>query len=487
MEQEIEKSQVEDRKNIGRFKLGEIGYSGLNLFEGLTHDELKRELNFPQNVRVYKEMSYHSTINASLSLFANIISKATWKFEPPADATEEEKRQCEIIEEMMGDMEHSWSDFIRDVLSMNQYGFCVNEKVYRRRYRENGSVFDDGLIGWKKLPCRAQESIVRFIYDESGNDIMGVKQYILGIPSADSKLALKGPEVIIPRNKFLHFKAGNHRGDPYGVSMLRDAYLAWRYITYLEELEATGVAKDLVGLPILYLPPQYLAPDAPPEIVAIRQYYENVMRNIQTNQQSAMILPLAYDADSKQPLFKMDLLSVDGKKSYDIDKIKQYYKNMIMIAMSSDILTMGQTETGSFALGSIKNSISGAVAYGMLANIADVIDRDLIRQTYELNGWNPARRGKLDYDNLAEADLESISKYWQRMASVGLVERDREVLDAIRVAGGVDALGASVPVQTDLLTGNTSKSGEGMKTAGEGTAKTVTGNDASSNNLDNAA
>lgn len=237
----------------------------------------------------------------------------------------------------------------------------------------------------------------------------------------------------------------------------------------------------------LYLPPQYLAPDAPPEIVAIRQYYENVMRNIQTNQQSAMILPLAYDADSKQPLFKMDLLSVDGKKSYDIDKIKQYYKNMIMIAMSSDILTMGQTETGSFALGSIKNSISGAVAYGMLASITDVLDRDLIRQTYELNGWNPARRGKLDYDNLAEADLESISKYWQRMASVGLVERDREVLDAIRVAGGVDALGASVPVQTDLLTGNTSKSGEGMKTAGEGTAKTVSGNDASSNNLDNAA
>lgn len=486
METEIEKSQLDDNRNMPRFKLGEMGYNGLNIFDGVTHDELKRELNFPQNIRVYKEMSYHSTINASLSLFTNIVSKATWKFEPPVDATEEEKRQCKIIEEMMGDMEHSWNDFIKDIMSMNQYGFSINEKVYRRRLRSNGSVFNDGLIGWKKLPIRAQESIIRFTYDDSGNNITGVVQNVMGAYPTGN-ISLKGPEVYIPRDKILHFRAGNHRGDPYGASMLRDAYLAWRYITYLEELEATGVAKDLVGLPILYLPPQYLAPDAPPEIVAIRQYYENVMRNIQTNQQSAMILPLAYDADSKQPLFKMDLLSVDGKKSYDIDKIKQYYKNMIMIAMSSDILTMGQTETGSFALGSIKNSISGAVAYGMLASITDVLDRDLIRQTYELNGWDPSRRGKLDYDNLAEADLESISKYWQRMASVGLVERDREVLDAIRVAGGVDALGASIPVQTDLLTGNTSKSGEGMKTAGEGTAKTVSGNDASSNNLDNAA
>ena len=111
-----------------RFKLGESGFIGLNIFSGVSNDELKRELNFPNNIKIYKEMSYHSAVNSSLTLFDNIISKATWTFKPPANATEEEKRQCEIVNTMMQDMEHSWAEFIRDILSMNIYGFSVHEK-----------------------------------------------------------------------------------------------------------------------------------------------------------------------------------------------------------------------------------------------------------------------------------------------------------------------------------------------------------------------
>ena len=55
-----------------RFKLGESGYMGLNIFSGVSNDELKRELNFPNNIKIFKEMSYHSAINASLSLFESI-------------------------------------------------------------------------------------------------------------------------------------------------------------------------------------------------------------------------------------------------------------------------------------------------------------------------------------------------------------------------------------------------------------------------------
>jgi hypothetical protein len=67
----------------------------------------------------------------------------------------------------------------------------------------------------------------------------------------------------------LHFKFGKHRGDPFGKSPLRDAYTAWRYLSVIEEIEANGVAKDLTGLPILYLPPQYLSEDASPAQKAI--------------------------------------------------------------------------------------------------------------------------------------------------------------------------------------------------------------------------
>jgi hypothetical protein len=472
-----------------RFKLAETGFLGLRLFNGITQDELQRELAFPYNLKTYKEMLQHSTINSSQQLFVTILSKADWIFQPPENATAEELRQVEIVNQMMQDMEHSWTEFLQDILSMNWAGFSVCEKVYRRRYQTNGSKHNDGLIGWKKLPIRSQESIEKFIFSDDGNEVVGVKQNLTRVADTYNRFSKRlENEVVLPKSKILHFRAGLHRGDPYGKSPLRDAYLAWKYLILLEELETTGVSKDLVGLPVLYIPPAYLAADADAETLKIRAYYENAMRNLQMNEQSAMVLPNMYDPDTKQPLFKLDLLSVDGKKAYDIGKIKEWYKNMIMISMSTDILTMGQTQVGSFALGSIKNSLAGSVALAMARNIADVLNRDLIRQTYELNGWNVERMGKIDFDNLIEADIEGLSKFWQRVTSVGLVEKDREVLNAVRKAGGVDALSSDLPPQKDLMEPvGGSKAGEGFKTAGEGTANSVSGSDTSGNNLDNAA
>ena len=61
-----------------RFRLGEVGALALRVFNGVTQDELRRELNWPNSITTYKQMSDHSAINAPLTLFSNIIAKATW-------------------------------------------------------------------------------------------------------------------------------------------------------------------------------------------------------------------------------------------------------------------------------------------------------------------------------------------------------------------------------------------------------------------------
>ena len=470
-----------------RFRMGELGSLGIRHFGGVTQDELKAELNWPRSINTFRDMSYHSAVNAPLTLFENIISKATWVYKPPADATEEEKNQAKIINQMMQDMEQPWSEFIRDVLSSNVFGFSVHEKVFRKRYKANGSLYDDGIIGWRKLPIRVQESISKFIFSEDGNEIIGVQQNLSAINDIYNRFSSRGNLINIPRSKFLLFRTGKHRGDPFGKSPLRDAYLAWRFLTALEELEATGVAKDLNGLPVLMLPAQYLAADAPPEVQAIRLYYENVMRNLQMNEQSAVILPQVIDEGSKQPMFKLDLLSVDGKKNFDISKIKEYYKNLIFTSLFSDVLTLGQSSTGSFALGSIKNSLSGAYAERLISNIAEVIQNDLIRQTYELNSWPTERMGKLDFDNLDNTDVESLSKYLQRVASVGLLEKDRAVLNAVRQGIGIDPLPEDLEPQLDLITPETSRASDGLATPFEGTRTSDGGQNDNDGNLDNAA
>ena len=209
------------------------------------------------------------------------------------------------------------------------------------------------------------------------------------------------------------------------------------------------------------------------------------MRNLQMNEQSAMILPNAFDEVSKQQLFKLELLSMDGKKQFDISKVKEYYKNSIVTSLVSDVLLQGQSQVGSFALGSLKNSMSGAPAEMMIRSIRDILNEDLVKQTYILNNWPLDRMGKLDYDNLDDTDLESVSKAFQRYSSTGLLELDREVLNSVRNSLGIDELPVDLEPQTDILTGNTSKSGEGMKTAGEGTSLSPSGTDTSSNNVEN--
>ena len=469
-----------------RFRMGELGSLGIRHFGGVTQDELKAELNWPRSINTFRDMSYHSAVNAPLTLFENIISKATWTYKPPADATEEEKEQAKIINQMMHDMEQPWSEFIRDVLSSNVFGFSVHEKVFRKRYKANGSLYDDGIIGWKRLPIRVQESISKFIFSEDGNEIIGVQQNLSAINDIYNRFSKRSNLINIPRSKFLLFRTGKHRGDPFGKSPLRDAYLAWRFLTALEELEATGVAKDLNGLPVLMLPAQYLAADAPPEVQAIRLYYEGVMRNLQMNEQSAVILPQVIDPESKQPMFKLDLLSVDGKKNFDISKIKEYYKTLIFVSLFADILIQGTTSTGSFALGTIKNSLSGAYAERLISSIAEVLQNDLIKMTYQLNGWDESRMGKFDFDGIEPADLDTFSSAIMRMGASGYVPKTLEVINAVLSNLGIDALPEDTVLE-DILPESKSRSGDGAAAGtGNGTSSSVASQDNSIANMSNA-
>jgi hypothetical protein len=468
-----------------RFKLSEAGSRGTNLWYGVSQDELKSELNYPQSRITFKQMSYHGAVNAPLRLYENIIGRTDWVVRPPENATEEEKQQTLRIREMMQDMDHTWNDFIIEVLSMNRYGFSLHEKVYRKRFSANGSKYNDGLIGWKRLPIRNQFTIDKFVYDDSGNNLRGAVQNLSGVQIPTGKIMSSGQKTL-PMSKLLHFRVGNHQGDPFGKSPLRDAYLAWRYLIAIEEIEAIGVSKDLNGLPILYCPAQYLDVNANAETKAMRAVWEQALANLQANQQSSMLLPMMYDSETRQPLFKLELLTNQGSKGFDTVKIKEYYKNMIFTALFADILIMGQSSTGSFALGQVKNSLTGTAAEAMVRQIKDVLNQDLIRQTYELNGWNPSRACTLDFDNLDQVDLDILSKFLQRTASTGILTKDLDVINVIRSAIGVDNL----PEGTDfeaLLPESTTSAGKGMATAGPGTSKSPNGNDTSSDNLENAA
>lgn len=471
-------------KETQKFAMNEIGYNGLNTSNGQIYESLKRELQFPQSVITYKQMAYDSAIASALSYYEHMMLKSKFQFKPHPLANEEQQSYADFAQECVDDMEHSWQDFIQEVSSMNTYGFCVNEIVLRKRLYSKGSLYNDGKIGIRKLPIRSQDSIAKWNYDEEQN-LESLTQSIAKTGKRGKVLlSVKGEELIIPRNKFLLFRLGKKKDSPIGDSPLNACYFSWKYKTACEELESTGISRDLSGVPIAWIPPEIMAQDADAATQAQFEMWKSIVRNIHNNQQSGLVLPQKIDPETKLPMFKFELLKNEGGKAYDTSSIKQYYVNSILTALSADILIMGQGSTGSYALGSIKGTLSAIAIESKLKEICNVINKHLIPMLGRLNGWDLTRLPFLDIDDLESVSLEEVSKFLQRTGSIGILPRTKEVVDRVLNLIGLDSLPEGTNLD-DVLLDNTSKSGQELNNPLDGSRKTAVAGNSNDNNLDN--
>lgn len=474
-----------DKAALPRMRLGEIGQVGLRQYNGHIMEEARRELRFPQACRTFSTMAQDATIYSALSLFEMMVSRVDWTVDLGIDPDESSKARGKFLEECMHDMEHSWRSFIQEVTSCFTYGFSVQEKVYRVRSRANGSDYDDGKIGIRCLPIRSQDTISRWIFSDDGNQLDGVEQNLSLIFDGSNRYVklMEGDGVVqIPRKKFMLFRVDARRDNPEGNSPLRAAYHAWKYRTIIEEQEAIGVTRDMNGMPTLYLPPRYLSEDASPNEKAVRAYYERVIRNIQMNEQSGLILPQQYDPDSRQPLFKFELMSTQGGKMYDTDAIIKRWDNKILMALFADMLKMGQDQVGSYSLAGAKTNIMAMAIEARLQEIQDTLNNDLIPQLFALNKDFTPRKDlpKLQYGDLDEVDLDEFSKAVQRIGSVGGLERDREIMNKMREVLGVKPRPDDEEVKEDNIMGGQSQAGKAG--VGNGASKNASGRDNSAAN-----
>lgn len=472
-----------------RLRMGETSTIGLKVSNDRIYEEMKRELRWPAVITTYKQMGYDATIASAIELFEMMISRVDWTVEAPAEATDDQIKKAKFIAQCKDDMEHTWMNFIQEVTSFLTYGFSVHEKVYRRRLKDQGSKYDDGLIGWRKLPVRSQDTIEKFLFSRDGRDVIGVQQDLSASYDLERfrNILTSSNKVEIPRKKFLLFRTNPKRNNPEGNSPLKKAYFAWKYRSIIEEQEAIGISRDMVGMPVIKIPPRYMSEDATPEEKSIYEYYQRIIRNIHNNEQAGLVLPQAHDPESRQPLFDFELMGVQGGKQYDTDTIIKRWDNKILTLLFADFLKMGQDQVGSFALAGEKTTLMAMAIEARLREIADVLNNDLIPQTFALNGWDDVELPKFKYGELTEIDLEEFSKAIQRVFSVNAIEADRPVMNKIRTTVfGVDPKPDDTPVNKDELPKQESKSGDGMATgSGNGTAKDPASTDTSSNNADN--
>ena len=477
-----------------RLRMGEQGYIGLHISSKQIMEEARADLRWPQSIKTYYEMANDATISSALSLFEMMISRVQWTVSVPKDASDDLKKKAKFVEQCMDDMEHSWFQFIKEVTSCFTYGFAVCEKVYRRRYKENGSRYNDGLIAPRKMPIRSHTTIKGWAFDPTGREMTHVIQDLHLIPDSGryTTLLQDNPlgELHIPRKKILLFRTDVARDNPEGKSPLSKVYVSWRYMQEIKEQEAIGITRDLAGMPTLYIPPRYMSADATDEEAAVYAYYQKVIRNIQMNEQSGLILPQMFDPESKQPLFKFELMGTTGGKSYDTNKIIQRYSNEILQALFADMLKLGQDSVGSYSLADSKSSIMAMAIESRLKEIQDVLNTDLMRQLFELNVWDTEVLPKFEYGDLDEIDIDGFSQAIQRIKATGLIAPTAGNVNYIAEVLGLPDRVADDMSQTalnELLGPPESKSGAGMaKGSGNGTSDSVAARDNSTANKSNS-
>lgn len=490
--------QLETGDNeIPALSLGEKGFTGLIVLGGDVFEECSSELRWPKAGETYKRMAKDGAIAPALDLVEMMISRVPWTVKIPDGYEEELKEKAEFLRQCMEDMEHDWQSFIKQVVSFNRYGFSVHEKVYRYRRKENGSRFDDGLIGIKKLPIRSQDSIDGWKWKNKGRELAGLYQKVV-LPGQsedysgwDFSYKEETVRKFIPRKKFLLFRNNPLKDSPTGVSPLNGCWQAWKYKKAYEESLAIAVAQDANGFKVLYLPPQYLKADATDADKAVFEEYQKILANMHQAKQSGLILPLILDENGNK-MFEFDIKSITGQKSYDVKEIIDHYNAEILTCLFADFLSLGSNGSGSFALAETKVSVIEMAIESKLMEIRSQLNHDLVPQLWALNGWDTNVLPYFDFGNVAKESLDEIGKFIQRVKAVGMLPRAPEVVNWVLRQADVPYRIKDGTQQEELdaiLGESTSRSGDGMKEGlpgGTGLAVGSSGDSSTSNNENNA-
>ena len=395
--------------------MDELGVTGVKRVSGYVDEEFLPALRGRKAVRVYREMSANdSMVGALLFAIDKLIREVEWKVLPATQDDEGIKAQ-EFLESCMEDMSHSWDDFIGEVLSVLPYGWSWHEIVYKRRIGpwekdpKKRSKYEDGKIGWRKLPIRAQETLLRWSFDESG----GVRAMVQMAPP-------RYQTTVIPIEKSLLFRTSIAKGNPEGQSLLRTAYRSWYFKKRLEEFEAIGVERDLAGMPVGRVPADYLtAKKGTPQAKTV-DAFRKMVRGVRRDENEGLVLPTQYDPDTKQPLFDFELMSSGGTRQFDTNSIISRYEQRILMAVLADFILVGHQDTGSYSLHTDKTGIFRAALNAITKAIADTMNRYAVPRLFAVNGWKLDQLPKFEPTNVDPPALDQLAGFISATAGAGM-------------------------------------------------------------------
>ena len=440
------------QKELGRIGQLRYGHSGTGT---IFFEEFLQELRGIKGVQAYTEMADNdATIGAILFAIEMLMRNVDFKIEPAGNSAKD-KAAAEFVESCMDDMEQTWADTLSEILSFMTYGWSYHEIVYTRRVGKTSSPitnskYADGLIGWRKLPIRSQDTLYGWEYKDGTDDLIGMTQ----VPPPDYE------RVTIPLDKALHFRTRSRKNNPEGRSILRTAYRAYYFKKRLEEIEGYGMERDLAGFPVLYAPADMDIWDEEDEdMQKTLARAEYIVSSIRRDAREGLVIPGGENG------WKLELLASSSKRQFDTNAIIDRYDKRIATSVLADFTMLGQQQVGSFALADSKTKIFALAIGTYLDVICEVFNNQAIPRLIDINGDH--FKGITDYPTMThgdieETDLAQFASFIKEMIGSGVLQPDEELEKEVRRVGGL-------PEKVETKTPNEVQPGEnGQQTLGAG-------------------
>lgn len=420
----------------------EIGSSrqGTDRYGYSVHDSDTKELRGERRIRVLREMRRSDPIVGALIMAIKMIARTVpWVPSDPPDAEEGDTQVAEakdFLESCMSDMSHPWSEFIDDALDAVWAGFAVPEIVMKQRLGPNPgtytmthqdgttmeqnlptSDYDDGLIGWRKLAYRDPVGVVRWDIDNHG----GISGFWHRVKSQ--------PEVYIPIEKCILFRASRDGNDPQGYSWLTNAHEPWQYKRKHQWLEAVGMERAGLGLPTVRMPLGSNTTEGSTDIVRARA----LVRGIRNDSFAGVVLPPPLGKEDHQ---KWDLeLKTAGNTAGVGDTIIRRLMSEIMTSVLAQFLVQGMQTNGAYAMSKDHRDLWQMAVSGLVQTYQEIMNRFLVKPLFRMNQSKFPDHTKwpvIAAGDVAQYDITKVMSYVHSMYTDGILDVNDDDRNRIR-------------------------------------------------------
>lgn len=430
-----------DKKSYGAPIFSEMGRSGLRQSGGYVYEEFIHKLQWPYAGEIYQEMSSNDpVITAVLFCCKMLLRQVDWHVRPCSDSPEDVACAA-FVESCKDDMSETWSDFVDELMSYFPYGFSLHEIVYKKRSGDNpdiskNSLYNDGRIGWRKLPGRRQTTLFNWDFDPVSGELKGVWQLY------------DGRRTYLPMERCLLFRTSTANGNPEGTSFLRGAYRPWYFKKHIEEVEGIGIERDLAGLPVVTAPEGMdLDNSEDPKAVDAKSRAIKLVSSIRRDRNDGVVMSSGWE---------LKLLSAGGSRQFDTNSVINRYDQRIAITLLADIIMLGADKVGSFALAKVKQSLLATALDAQLTSVCDILNRYAIPRLVNLNIF-PGITGfpKFECDSVVAPDFNELGNFIGKLAGAKMpLFPDLDLENHIRNIAGFPPTEEDAPCRQSLETEN---------------------------------